>query len=124
NVREFLPAADLFVLSSRSEGISLTLLEAMATGLPIVATDVGGNREVVLHGETGLLVPPQSPQELAAAMQQLLSQPISAAHMGNAGRQRVEHEFDLRAVVSRYEELYLSLLRRKQRTPRGFRSVS
>lgn len=115
DVSELLSGADLFVLSSRSEGISLTLLEAMATGLPIVATEVGGNREVVVPGETGLLVPPQTPTAMAAAMRELLSQPGIARRMGNAGRRRAEDEFDLRRVVARYEELYLSLLHRKRR---------
>ncbi len=115
DVSELLSTADLFVLSSRSEGISLTLLEAMATGLPIVATDVGGNREVVVPGETGLLVPSQDPATMAAAMHELLSQPAIAQQMGAAGRRRAEDEFDLRRVVARYEQLYLSLLHRKRR---------
>jgi sugar transferase (PEP-CTERM/EpsH1 system associated) len=114
DVSECLAQADLFVLSSLKEGISLTLLEAMATGLPIVATDVGGNREVVSHGETGLLVPAQSPELLAAAIQTILGQPELARRMGAAGRQRVEAQFDLRQVVRQYEEMYVALLRRKR----------
>jgi len=83
----------MFVLSSLSEGISLTLLEAMAAELPVVATDVGGNREVVVNGKTGFLVPAQSPQELADAIIKLLRNPDLARAMGRAGRQRVEAEF-------------------------------
>jgi glycosyltransferase involved in cell wall biosynthesis len=112
DVREMLGGADLFVLSSVSEGISLTLLEAMAAGLPVVATDVGGNREVVAHRETGLLVPPRSPEALAAAMLRLVRDPATARRMGAAGRERVEKQFDLRRVVQTYERLYLSLLAR------------
>ena len=66
DVRPFLSAADFFVLSSISEGISIALLEAMAAGLPAVATDVGGNREVILQGETGLLTPAGTPKRSPA----------------------------------------------------------
>jgi sugar transferase (PEP-CTERM/EpsH1 system associated) len=108
DVAALLGTADLFVLSSTSEGISLTLLEAMAAGLPVVATDVGGNREVVVAGETGLLVLPSSPPALAEAMLTLLRDPARSWQMGAAGRRRAEEEFDLRRVVARYEELYVS----------------
>jgi sugar transferase (PEP-CTERM/EpsH1 system associated) len=113
DVAGLLSGADFFVLSSVTEGISLTLLEAMATGLPVVATDVGGNREVVASGRTGLLVPARSPDQLAAAMLQMVRSPERTRRMGAAARRRVEEEFDLRRVVARYERLYLSLLRRQ-----------
>jgi glycosyltransferase involved in cell wall biosynthesis len=114
DVRDLLAAADFFVLSSVSEGISLTLLEAMAMGLPVAATDVGGNREVVAQGETGLLVPAQSPAALAEAMLVFLRNPERARRMGAAGRRRVEERFDLRRVVREYEALYLNLLEKKR----------
>jgi glycosyltransferase involved in cell wall biosynthesis len=98
--------AQLFVLSSISEGLSLTLLEAMAAGLPVVATDVGGNREVVVPGETGILVPAKSPNELAAAMLRLIRNPEMCAAMGAAGRRRVEDVFSLAGVVRSYESVY------------------
>ncbi|MBL8798967.1 MAG: glycosyltransferase [Planctomycetia bacterium] len=104
--------ADVFVLPSLTEGVSLTLLEAMASSLPIVATAVGGNGEVVVPEETGLLVPPQSPAALAAALLEMLKNPERARRMGQRGRQRVEQLFDIRGVVRRYESLYLRLLRR------------
>jgi glycosyltransferase involved in cell wall biosynthesis len=110
DVYQFLSRAEFFVLSSVTEGISITLLEAAASGLPIVATNVGGNSEVTVHGETGLLVPPRSPEALAAAMLEMLSDPTRARQMGQAGRRRVEQHFDLRHSVARYEELYRSLL--------------
>ena len=110
DVSSLLRKADFFILSSISEGISLTLLEAMASGLPIVATDVGGNREVVADGTTGLLVPPRSPEQLAGAILQLLNDPARIRQMGIAARQRVEDEFNLRTVVSEYENLYIKLL--------------
>jgi sugar transferase (PEP-CTERM/EpsH1 system associated) len=108
DVAEILAGASLFVLPSVTEGISLALLEAMARGLPVVATAVGGNTEVVVDGETGLLVPPQSPAELAAAMLKLYRRPELARQMGAKGRKRVEAQFDSRTMVALYESLYLS----------------
>jgi sugar transferase (PEP-CTERM/EpsH1 system associated) len=113
DVAGVLAAADFFVLTSVTEGISLTLLEAMATGLPVVATDVGGNREVVADGRTGLLVPARSHAALAEAILQLVRNPERTRRLGAAARRRVEEEFDLRRVVARYEQLYLSLLRQR-----------
>jgi sugar transferase (PEP-CTERM/EpsH1 system associated) len=110
DVSALLGAADVFVLSSLTEGISLTLLEAMAAGLPVVATDVGGNREVVVPGQTGLLVPAGSPAALAGAVLEVLHRPEQAQAMGAAGRRRVEEQFSLRHTVAQYERLYLELL--------------
>ncbi len=109
SVASFLAQADFFVLSSVSEGIALTLLEAMAVGLPAVATDVGGNREVVVHGQTGYLVPPGSHPALADAMLAIQSRTVLEG-MGRAARQRVEDEFALSAVVARYEAIYRECL--------------
>lgn len=106
-VPALLGRASLFVLPSRTEGISLTLLEAMARGLPIVATRVGGNPEVVADGTTGLLVPPQDPAGLAAAIATLRRDPFEAQAMGRAGRHRAEARFDVRRMAARYEDLYL-----------------
>lgn len=113
DVCELLAEADFFVLSSISEGISLTLLEAMAVGLPVAATDVGGNREVVVPGETGFLVPAREPDALGKAMLQLVRDPAQTRRFGQASRHRVEREFDLKRVVRRYEDLYLELLASK-----------
>jgi glycosyltransferase involved in cell wall biosynthesis len=110
NIHELLSRAEFFVLSSLTEGVSITLLEAAATGLAIVATDVGGNSEVVLDGKSGILVPPQAPEPLAAAMLELLRNPGRADQMGVAGRRHVEENFDLRHTVSCYQGLYESLL--------------
>ena len=109
-VRALLAEADFFVLSSLTEGISLTLLEAMAMRLPVVATDVGGNREVVSKDETGLLVPAESPQALALAILDVIRNPQQARAMGRAGRRRVEEHFDVRNTVDQYESLYKRLL--------------
>ncbi len=98
--------AGLLVLSSLSEGVSLTLLEGMARGLPVVATRVGGNPEVVEEGVTGLLVPPRDPPALANAMLRLWSDADLARRLGAAGRRRVEEHFDVRQMVARYEAMY------------------
>ncbi|MFN7983335.1 MAG: glycosyltransferase [Vicinamibacterales bacterium] len=104
--RPFLALGAVFLQSSISEGISLTLLEAMAAGLPIVATRVGGNGEVVEVGETGFLVSPQDAPALAAATLQILGNPTQAAAMSRAARQRAERLFDIDRMVAEYESLY------------------
>ena len=98
--------ARLFVLPSRTEGISLTILEAMASGLPVVATDVGGNPEVVVPGVTGFLASPGDPVALATNLLHLWNNPDEGRLLGQAGRRRVETHFDIRAMVTRYEHLY------------------
>lgn len=110
DVRPMLADADVFVLSSLSEGVSIALLEAMASGLPAVATDVGGNREVVVPGQTGYLVPPRAPDVLAAVMLRLKADPVGLERMGRAARARVEAHFNLPTVVREYEQLYLECL--------------
>jgi glycosyltransferase involved in cell wall biosynthesis len=109
DVPSLLRNSDFFVLSSRTEGLCLSLLEAMACGLPVVATDVGGNREVIADSGGGILVPSGSPELLADAVLSILRRPSVRLQMGRAARSRVERAFDLRTVVSRYEELYMRL---------------
>jgi glycosyltransferase involved in cell wall biosynthesis len=106
DARRVIPGASLLVQSSLSEGISLTLLEAMAAGVPIVATRVGGTPEVVTDGVTGLLVPPKDPQALAAAMLTMLDDRGLAERMGQLARMRTEHDFNLRTMTASYEALY------------------
>jgi glycosyltransferase involved in cell wall biosynthesis len=106
DIRGLLARAGLFVLSSVSEGLSLTLLEAMASGLPVVATRVGGNPEVVIHGETGLLVPARDPAFFAQAILQLVQDEELGRQMGRDGRRRAERYFDVRSMVAGYERLY------------------
>lgn len=107
DVPALLERAGLLVLSSWLEGISLTLLEAMARGLPVVATNVGGNPEVVVDGETGVLVPSRSPEALADAMLAVRANHALARRLGRAGRERAEQWFDVRRMIARYETLYL-----------------
>jgi glycosyltransferase involved in cell wall biosynthesis len=107
DVPELLSRANLFVLSSKSEGISLTILEAMALGLPVAATAVGGTPEAVIDGQTGRLVRAESPDALAAAILGIRRHEEDAQLMGRAGRRRVESFFDIRQMVAQYERLYL-----------------
>jgi glycosyltransferase involved in cell wall biosynthesis len=106
DVGTYLSAFDIAVLSSDTEGCSNSLLEAMALGIPVVATDVGGNREVVSPGESGLLVPPGDAEALAKAIIMLLENPRLAKSMGEQARQRVITEFSLERMVSQYQSLY------------------
>ena len=105
-----LPALDVFVLSSVSEGISLALLEAMAAGVPSVATSVGGNLEILQKPGCGLLVPPRSPRDLADAILSLINDPARCSELSAGGRRRVEEAFSLRRMVRAYEALYASLV--------------
>ncbi len=113
DVPELLRCFDLFVLPSRAEGISNTLLEAMASGLPVVATQVGGNSELVEDGITGHLVPAADPKTLAATIGQYLNPDLLAAH-GAAGRRRMEQRFSMQAMVDGYLAVYDGLLNPEQ----------
>jgi glycosyltransferase involved in cell wall biosynthesis len=119
DVPALLGRAGLFVLPSHSEGISLTLLEAMARGLPVTATRVGGNAEVVADGTTGLLVPPGDPARLADALLTLWRDPALARRLGEAGRARAEGHFDVRRMVAEYEAMYWRLIGRPARVARS-----
>jgi glycosyltransferase involved in cell wall biosynthesis len=109
DVESVLAALDIFVLSSISEGLSNTILEAMASGVPVVATAVGGADELVVHGRTGLLVPSRDEQALAGAIRTLADDPARRAAMGVEGRRRAEEHFSVARMVEAYEDLYVSL---------------
>jgi glycosyltransferase involved in cell wall biosynthesis len=108
DAREWLAGCDVYANSSVSEGISLTILEAMAAGLPVVATRVGGTPEVVLDG-CGILVPPRDPVALANALAQLAMRRSLGRDLGRAGRERVETYFTLDRMVATYRDVYHEL---------------
>jgi len=109
-VRTPLAAMDVFLLPSRAEGMSNALLEAMAAGRPVVATAVGGTREVVDAERTGILVPPADPDALARGAVGLLADPARAAAIARAAAQEVEARFGARQTVRRLEQLYTERL--------------
>jgi L-malate glycosyltransferase len=106
-----LAGADLFVLASRWEGLPVALMEALALGLPVVATAVGGVPEALEPGVEGELVPPGRPERLAAAISTLAADPVRRKEMGEAARTRGD-EFDIRRAVRRIEAIYREVVRR------------
>jgi sugar transferase (PEP-CTERM/EpsH1 system associated) len=109
DIPNVLGAMDVFVLPSIAEGISNTILEAMATGLPIVATRTGGNPELIEDNVAGILVPVRAPEALARAVSTYLRDPQLRHAHGRAARERAIKEFSLEQMVSQYRNLYLSL---------------
>jgi sugar transferase (PEP-CTERM/EpsH1 system associated) len=119
DIPQILRSLDCFVLPSLAEGVSNTILEAMATGLPVVATRVGGNAELVEDDDTGLLVPAADSDSLARAILRYVSDPQLARRHGAAARRRVEQRFSLDRMVERYAALYQRAI-----FPRGARHAS
>lgn len=119
DVYPYLAAMDLFVLASVEEGFGIVLLEAMASGKPVIATAVSGPREIVEDGRTGLLVPPRDPDALAKALLQLLKDPERRARMGKQGQERVETLFSLDSQMRNLTTLYDRLLLERQPAPHG-----
>jgi sugar transferase (PEP-CTERM/EpsH1 system associated) len=110
DVPELLRCFDIFALPSLGEGISNTILEAMATGLPVVATRVGGNPELVEDERTGALVPAGDPAALSWGLKRYIESPELRRRHGEEGRQRIEREFSLQRMVERYTSLYDEVL--------------
>lgn len=105
-VAQYFHLAHFFVLPSRSEGLPNALLEAMACGLPAVATHVGGIPKVVIDGETGLLVPPDDEEALADAIKRLLDSPSLCRKMGKAARRHIEAHYSIESVTDQHIALY------------------
>ena len=116
DVAHIMQGLDCFVLPSLAEGISNTILEAMASGLPVVATNVGGNADLVTHGITGEIVVAASPDVIADSLVRLASTPELATRMGRAGRIKSESSFSVQAMVATYQGQYDRLLRRARVT--------
>lgn len=106
DVPALLRSFDIFALSSLNEGTSNTILEAMSTGLPVVATNVGGNPRLLLHDVTGELVPAKSPADLADALSRYLDDGERRERHGRAGRERAQQEFSIAAMASAYQRMY------------------
>jgi sugar transferase (PEP-CTERM/EpsH1 system associated) len=106
DVPDLLGAFDLFVLPSLAEGFSNTIIEAMACGLPVVATDVGENARLVANGETGRIVPPGDPEALGAAIEDYCRAPDRARRDGFEARRRVERDYTIEKMVANYEAVY------------------
>jgi len=113
DVRPALAAADLFVLSSKREGLPMVLLEAMGAGLPIVATEVGGIPEALAGGQVGELVPPEDVSALADGVAGLARQPEERRSLGQAARRRYETHYSREAMGNRYLQIYRRLLAEK-----------
>jgi len=110
NPMRYLQAADLFVLPSATEGLSNSLLEALSSGLPVLATSVGGTPDVISHGENGYLIPPDDLPALRSGLMTLLADATLRARLGAGGRQRILTNFSLDSVAMRLDALYHSLL--------------
>jgi glycosyltransferase involved in cell wall biosynthesis len=110
NPADYLRAADFFVLPSVAEGMSNSLLEAMATALPCVVSGIGGNIDLVCDGQTGRVVRAATPEAWSKALLELLDDPAAAKSMGAAARARIDQEFALPVIVDRYCELYRQLI--------------
>ena len=106
DVPSLLSVMDIFVLPSLSEGLSVALLEAMAAGIPTIATRVGGNPELVVDQKTGFLIPPRDSEALASKLLLLLQDKARSRTLGENGRKRVEDQFSFEAMVRNYEQLY------------------
>jgi glycosyltransferase involved in cell wall biosynthesis len=110
NTPDFLAQLDMFVLSSSSEGFSIATIEAMAAGLPVVATRCGGPEEILQHLTTGYLVPTEMPDQLAAAINHLLKHPELAVQLASAGQEHMRNTFSLDAMLRAYQQHYQRLL--------------
>lgn len=111
DIHELLKVFDVFVLPSLKEGFPMVLLEAMAASIPVIATDVGGNKELVLNGETGLVIPPNNANALQEAIMKLHDFPDLAKTMGKNGERRVQEGFTFDMMINKYEKVYASLLK-------------
>jgi glycosyltransferase involved in cell wall biosynthesis len=117
DIDELLRSMNIFVLPSLNEGISNTILESMVTGLPIIATEVGGNPELIADGETGSLVPANNTDAIVEAIKRYVYDPRLTESHGRAARDRAVRLFSLRAMIESYGQLYDRLLSNSSRAP-------
>ena len=114
NIPDFLELMDIYVQPSLFENISNSVLEAMAVGLPVIATNVGGINEIITHGKNGLIVKLGSDTAMADAIKLLLSHSGLREKMGRLGRQQVEKSFSIETMVSGYERIYKQIIGNKK----------
>lgn len=119
DVRDWLAAAEMFALASRFEGMPNAMMEAMAAGLPVVATQVDGTKELVTDRLTGLAVPAGSPERFAAALEELLTNTVFAQSLGNAARQMMRERYSIERMVDSYDNIYRRGLDSVRRMPCG-----
>jgi len=112
-VAAWLELFDIYVQPSLSEGMPVAVLEAMFMSLPVIATKVGGTPEVVIDGETGLLIPPAHPEQMANSIIQLLNNFQQRKQLGSAGHQRAKENFTVQIMVERYQNVFIKLLEKK-----------
>ena len=110
NIADYLYHSDIFVLSSKSEGLPMVILEAMASGIPVVSTDVGGIAEIVSNEQTGMLVPPQEPKKLAAAIEKIVLNPGLAKKLSTQARKLMLSRFDQKIITESYCNIYSDIL--------------
>jgi glycosyltransferase involved in cell wall biosynthesis len=110
DVLEKLMSWDMFVFSPTWEGFGLVVLEAMSSGKPVIATDVGGIPEIIQDGTTGILVPPENPKALADKIDELINNPALRSRLGNAARKHVEENFTLKEMVEKTKKIYKKLV--------------
>jgi sugar transferase (PEP-CTERM/EpsH1 system associated) len=122
DIADILRGLDIFAMSSIAEGTPGSALEAMASGLPVVGTRVGGIPEVIEDGVTGLVVPPSDPAAMAAALERYVRSPQLASAHGAAGRERVQRHYNMNAMVAGYQSLYDTLCERKSRFRKNIKS--
>lgn len=120
NIPELLRKMDVFVLPSISEGMSNTILEAMSCGLPVIASRVGGNSELIQDGVTGFLIPSKDQLAMRQKLIYLIQNKSKRKFMGASARKRIENEFSLTTMVNRYEQLYIKSCQRKCRRKNAF----
>jgi L-malate glycosyltransferase len=112
DILDVLTLADIQIHPSDLEGVSQSVCEGMASGLPVIASEVGGLTEVLRHGDTGLLIPPRRPDCLEEAVLQLIADPALARKLGESGRARIKSDYSLAASTARLETAYLEMLAR------------
>ena len=105
-----LNALDLYILSSHLESAPLGVMEAMAAGLPVIATDAGGTGEIIINGEDGYLVPPRDPEEMARAMKKIIVSPDAASNMAQKGKQKIYNYYSFDRMIEDYRNLYREML--------------